>query len=108
MSDEKRMSEFPQPDLLDSGGRLRRLVLALLIGVAVATFGYFIADAMARPDSMVANHTPGSVGRAYGFVFYITAFSGAVAFIISLVVLNKLADKKYRENLVPRAQLEKR
>lgn len=102
------MDELPQPDLMDSGGRLRRLFLALLAGAVVGTFGYFIADAMARPDSMVATHTPGSVGRAYGFVFYIAGFAGIAAFLITLTALNKYADKKYRENLVPRAQLEKR
>ena len=100
------MKEFPQPDLMDSGGRLRRLFVALLVGAAAATLGYFMADAMARPDSMVASHTPGSVGRAYGFVFYIAAFAGAAAFSIALVIQNKLADKKYREGLVPKAQLK--
>ena len=92
---------------MDSGGRLRRLVVSLLIGAAAATLGYFIADAMARPDSMVANHTPGSVGRAYGFVFYIAGFAGAAAFSIALVVQNKLADKKYREGLVAKAEVRR-
>ena len=102
------MSEYPQPDLRDSGGRLRRLVFSVLIGAAVGTLAYFMAIAMANPDSMVASHTAGSVGRAYGFVFYVAAFAGAAAFSIALIVQNKLADKKYRESLVPRAQLEKR
>jgi hypothetical protein len=93
---------------MDSGGRLRRLFLSVLIGAAVGTLAYFVTMAMAKPDSMVASHSSGSVGRAYGFVFYVVAFAGAGAFSIALVVLNKLADKKYRENLVPRAQLEKR
>ena len=102
------MSEYPQPDLRDSGGRLRRLFLALLIGAADGTLAYFVAMAMARPDSMVVHHASGSAARAYGFVWYVTAFAGGGAFCIALIVLNKLADKKYRENLVPRAQLEKR
>lgn len=93
---------------MDSGGRLRRLFLSLLVGAAVGTFAYFIAMALAKPDSMVASHTAGSVGRAYGFVFYMAGFAGVAAFIIALVVQNKLANKKYRESLVPRAQLEKR
>jgi hypothetical protein len=102
------MSEYPQPDLRDNGGRLRRLVFALLIGVAVGTLGYFMAAAMARPDSMVASHTARSVGRAYGFVFYVAAFAGAAAFSIALVLQNKLADKKYREGLVAQARVQKR
>ena len=56
---------------------------------------------------MVANHTPGSVGRAYGFVFYVAAFAGAGAFSIALIIQNKLADKKYRADLVPKAEVRR-
>lgn len=92
---------------MDSSGRMRRLVVAVLLGVAAAALGYFIAETMARPDSMGANHTFDSVGRATGFVFYVAAFAGAIMFGAALAVQNKLADKKYRNGLVAKAQLHK-
>ena len=101
------MAELPQPDLLDSSGRMRRLVVALLAGGAAAALAYFIANAVAKPDEMAASgqHTRGSVGRAFGFVFYMTAFAGAAVFTIVLVVQNQLAKKKWRRELVPPAQV---
>jgi hypothetical protein len=87
---------------------LRRLFLSVLIGATAATLAYFVSVAMANPDSMVAPHRTGSAGRTYGFVFYVVAFAGAAGFSIALIVLNRYADKKHRESLVARAQLEER
>jgi hypothetical protein len=99
-------ADLPAPDLKDNQGRLRRLALALLLGGAAAALGYFIADALAQPDAMIAaGRTPGSVGRATGFVFYVAAFAGAAVFVIALTIQNKLADRRYRANLMPRAKL---
>lgn len=99
--------DLPPPDLMDSSGRLRRLVIALLAGGAAAALGYFIADSLAKPDAMIASgmHTPGSVGRASGFVWYVTGLAGAIVFAIVLAVQNQLANKRYREGLVPKAKL---
>ena len=103
------MDELPQPDLLDSAGRMRRIILALLLGGAAAALAYFVADGLATPDQMIASgqHTSGSVGRATGFVFYVTAFAGAVVFGAALAVQNQLAKKKYRESLVAKAQVRR-
>lgn len=95
------MSEFPQPDLMDQSGRLRRLVVALLVGVCAGALAYFVTSSMAQPDTA---RTTG----AYKFVFYMTALAGGLAFAIALVVQNKLADRRYREGLVAKAQLQKR
>jgi len=96
------MSELPPPDLMDSQGRLRRLVIALLLGGAAAALGYFVADSMAMPDEMIAaGKHAGSIARASQFVFYVAGFAGIVVFLIALTIQNKLADKKYRESLGP-------
>jgi hypothetical protein len=53
---------------------------------------------------IAAGKTPGSVGRATGFVWYVAGFAGIAVFLVALTVQNKLADRKYRAALVPRAQ----
>jgi hypothetical protein len=99
-------NDFPAPDLKDNTRRMRRIVIALLLGGAAAALGYFIADQLAQPDAMIAaGKTPGSVGRASQFVFYVAGLAGSVVFLVALTVQNKLADRKYREDLVPRAKL---
>lgn len=98
------MSDLPPPDLLDSSGRMRRLVIALLLAGAAAGLGYFVADRLAQPDAMIAaGKTAGSVARASQFVFYVAGLAGIVVFLTALAILNKLADRKYRAGLVPRA-----
>jgi hypothetical protein len=92
--------DFPQPDLMDTSGRLRRLVFALIVGSAAAALAYVVTNSMAHPD---AARTTG----AYKFVFYMTALAGAIAFSIALVIQNKIADKRYRENLVAKAEVRK-
>jgi len=96
------MSELPPPDLMDNQGRLRRIVIALLVGGAAAALGYYIADSMARPDEMVAaGKTSGSVARASQFVFYVAGFAGIFMFLVALKLQDWLADKKYRASLGP-------
>lgn len=102
------MSDFPAPDLKDSTGRMRRLVIALLLAGAAAGLGYFVADRLAQPDAMVAaGKTAGSVARASQFVFYVAGLAGIVVFLVALTIQNKLADRKYREGLVARAEVRK-
>src|SRR5262245_45290851 len=101
-------SELPPPDLLDSAGRMRRLVLALLVGAAAATAAYFICESLAGRD-MTGDlvYGFGHRQRAYQFVYYVTGLAGAVCFLVALVLQNKLADRKYRAGLVPRARVER-
>lgn len=93
-------SQLPPPDLLDSSGRLKRLVLALIIGGAAATGTYLIADGLAEPERQVTT-------GGYKFVFYVTALAGAVCFLVALAIQNKLADRRWRTGLVPRARVER-
>jgi hypothetical protein len=102
------MSEFPAPDLMDNSGRLRRIVIALLLAGAAAAAGYFVADRLAQPDAMIAaGKTAGSVARASQFVFYVAGLAGIVVFLVALTIQNKIADRKYRESLVARAEVHK-
>lgn len=84
------------PDVLDERGRLRRLVLALIIGGAVASITYGIANGMAKPDEMPGGFDGGHAARAYQFVGYMTGFFGIAAFIIMLVVAKALARRRER------------
>ena len=99
------MTDLPPPDLTDNRGRLRRLVIALLVAGAAAMLGYTIADGLAKPDEMIAaGKTAGSVARASQFVFYVAGVVGIVVFLAALKIQNKLADRAYRKSLMPLAQ----
>lgn len=92
------MTELPPPDLRDQSGRLRRLVLALIVGAAVATATYLVCDGMAKPETQATT-------GGFRFVFYMTGFFGAGAFIATLAVANAVARKKWRASLVARAEV---
>lgn len=99
------MSELPPPDVMDSAGRARRLILALILGGAAAAVAYFIADGMAQPDannhgSYYTQHEAG----AYQFVWYVTALAGAFGFVATLAIGNDLAKRKWRKQLVAQAR----
>ncbi len=99
------MTDLPPPDLMDNRGRLRRIVIALLVAGAAAAAGYAIADQLAKPDEMIAaGKSTGSVARASQFVFYVAGFVGIAAFLATLALQNKLADRAYRKSLVPLAR----
>ena len=92
------MSDLPPPDLMDQGGRARRLFLALLVGAAVGTGTYVYTYRLADPDHQ-------STYGGYKFVYFMTAFFGAVAFILTIGILNKRADKKYKDALLAKAKV---
>ena len=94
------MSALPPPDLMDQGGRARRLFLALLAAAATAAAVYGIAYKLSDPEHQVTT-------GAFKFVFYMTAFAGAAVFLVVLKVLNWRADRKYREQLLAQAKVVK-
>jgi fucose permease len=92
------MTDFPQPDLMDQGGRAKRLFLALLVAAAVATSVYLYTYRLADPDHQ-------STYGGYKFVYFMTAFFGGSAFILTIGILNKRADKKYKDALLAKAKV---
>lgn len=99
------MSEIP--DLKDSSGRMRRIVLSLLIGGAVAGIAYFLANAGVQPDKE-AHTMHVTRGQMSGgtFVLWVTFVSFAVAVSAALGIQNALAKKAWRaEQQIPKAKL---
>lgn len=90
MGDESYKIEGPSP--------LKQLGASLLVGVAAAVITYMVTDAMAKPAETVGAYQ--SRG-AYRFVFYMTALVGGVAFIVTMTIYKKLADRKYAASLGP-------
>jgi MFS family permease len=99
------MGELPPPDLMDRGGRMRRLVLALIVGGACATIAHTImvalipSEELERPVEYVAHNM-----SAAGFVVYFTAIAGIGAFIVTFAALNALAKRKWQRERVPAAK----
>jgi hypothetical protein len=98
------------PDLRDSAGRTKRLVLALTVAVIIGAGVYGILYAVARPDDAAAAHAEGistyrHARTAFQFVFYFSGGAFIVAFLATLKIANKLADAKYRRELTPQAKV---
>jgi len=89
---------------MDHGGRMRRIVLALIIGAACAAIAYAICDRLAQPDAMTGGYDGGHQTGAFKFMFYMAGFFGSIGFIATLKSANWRADKKYRESLVAQAR----
>ncbi len=100
------MTELPQPDVMDRAGRMRRTVLALVVGVVAASIAFLICNHLAGPDEQVRDsvYTSTHIANAYKFVYFTTALVGASAFSITLAIGNHLANKKWRRELVPPAK----
>jgi hypothetical protein len=99
------MSDLPPPDIMDEGGRLRRLVLALLVGAACGTAAYFIASSLTGGE---ADNPYNWKGGPTKFIWYMTAFFGAVGFVLTMGITEKIAKKKWMQSLVARAEVVKR
>src|SRR6185295_11886169 len=99
-------SDLPPPELLDSSGRMKRIIIALAIGAAAAAAAYFIADSLAKPDELPGGlYGGGQRVRGYQFVYYVTGLAGAVCFMIALAVQNHFAKKRWQADQVPRARV---
>ncbi|CAN5923610.1 hypothetical protein BH11MYX3_BH11MYX3_36470 [soil metagenome] len=99
------MSEVP--DLKDSSGRMRRLVLSLLIGGAVAGIAYVIAHAVVQPETD-AHKMHVTTGQMSGgtFVIWVTLVAFAVGFAAALAIQNALAKRAWiAENRIAKAKV---
>jgi hypothetical protein len=99
------MTDLPPPDVKDSAGRMRRLVLALLIGAAAGALAYVIASSMAKPGPIDGVYTSTHVGNTYKFIYYMTGLGFAVAFGITLAIANYRAKQQWRRELVAPAKV---
>jgi hypothetical protein len=94
------MAEFDPLDAIDEKGRLKRLLIALAVGIGCAVAAYGALYALAQPDSSAAiNHEVEGAGGASKFVWYFTALAFAVPFIIAQGVLNNLEKKRWLKQL---------
>jgi len=100
------MSELPPPDVMDTRGRMRRLVLAFVLGAVAAGIAYVLLVNLAQPDTEPA--LMGQQRRAWNFVGYFTGAAFAGVFTIALLVQNHLAKKQWRADQVAPAKLRKR
>jgi hypothetical protein len=100
------MSELPAPDLKDSTGRMRRIVLSLLIAGACSGLAYVIANAVIKPETEAhkAHVTSGQMS-AGTFVIWVTLVVFALSLSAALAIQNAIAKKKWRDNLVARAKV---
>jgi hypothetical protein len=101
------MDELPQPDVMDRAGRLRRLVVALIVGITVGSLAFGALYALARPDEVAAAHhfpAPSYTSGPWKFVGYFTFGAGFGAFIATLAVLNHFARRRSERERVPTAR----
>jgi len=101
------VSELPPPDVMDRRGRMRRLVIALIVGVTVGALAFSALYALARPDEVsAAHHVPmtGYTSGPWRFVGYFTVGAGAAAFSLTLAIANLLARRRWQRERVPPAR----
>jgi H+/gluconate symporter-like permease len=96
--------QFPQPDLRDAAGRMRRLVLSLLIGAAAGAIGYFIANTVVKPETQPPTTYVPRQMSAGGFVIWVGAITAVLAFAVALAAQNLLAKRRARAERVPSAK----
>lgn len=98
------MSELPPPDLKDQQGRARRLVLALVVGAACAAVAYAVC---ARLTAGAHDNPYDWYGGKTEFVVWGTGLGGVLGFIVTLALASWRAKKKWREELVAKAQVRR-
>lgn len=90
-------------DVMDEKGRLKRLVIALAVGIACAVGAYGVLYGIARPDSYSAAHYQGlqttgdGAGGPWKFVWYFTGLAFIVPFTLTLGILTNLEKKRWRK-----------
>ena len=99
------MSDEPD-DLMDQRGRMNRLLASLVVGVALGAIAYVLCMQLAKPDEVTSASVTLDSGKsgAYRFVYYLTGGALAGGFVVTLVILNARAAKRWRERRVPPAK----
>ncbi|MCE9575145.1 MAG: hypothetical protein K8W52_18480 [Deltaproteobacteria bacterium] len=94
------MRDYPPEDLLDHRGRLNRLVLALVAGIAVGAVAYFVTDSLAGADYARGDR---GAGR---FIFGLTGVAFAGAFALVHWLLRRRDLKKWHAARIPKATVQ--
>ena len=88
------------PDVRDSGGRLKRIVIALAVSIGCAVAAYFVAGAIvASREGPAAAHVSYRQMDGGQFQLWVTGATFAVAMFLSFGVLESIAKKKYLASL---------
>ncbi|MCX5748558.1 MAG: hypothetical protein NT062_39420 [Proteobacteria bacterium] len=99
--------DFPQPDLRDAPGRIRRLVISLVGAAVVGGSSYAIASTQIGPTQPSATYVAHNLS-AGGFVIWVAAISAVVTFAIALVLQNYLARRVADRGHLPQAKTRAR
>jgi hypothetical protein len=92
---DKGLTDQPVPDLLDQGGRLRRMGIAAALATLVAVVAALVCYELARTDiEGTAEYGIASRGGAMRFVGYMTGMAWIVTFVVTQWFLGRRAKKK--------------
>jgi cytochrome c oxidase assembly factor CtaG len=97
--------DFPEPDLRDQAGRLRRLVISLFVAAVVGAITFGVARVVVQPASEPAAAHVNRNLSAGGFVMWVAAFVAAGAFVLALALQTWLAKRRDEATRVPPARL---
>ena len=87
------------PDVRDSGGRLKRIVVALVVAVACAAVAYLIMGQVVAGDASRAAHVSTRQMDGGTFQIYVTLGTFAAVLVLTIGVLENIAKKKYLASL---------
>lgn len=87
------------PDVRDSGGRLKRIIIALAVSVGCAVAAYFITGQIVAGDTASAAHVSYRQMSGGQFQYWVTGAAFAVAMFLSFGILENIAKKKYLASL---------
>lgn len=103
------MGDAPTPDIIDEGGRMSRLIYALIAGAAAAALAYFVTDQIVRSDPGPRVGDMEYSRGGYRLVYYVTALAGGAAFFIVGGILEGRAKKRWlQEQEIAHARLLKK
>jgi hypothetical protein len=87
------------PDVRDSGGRLKRIILGLVIAVGCAVIAYLIMGQVVAGDTSRAAHVSTRQMDGGTFQIWVTLVTFAVSLAAAIGVLENIAKKKYLASL---------
>jgi hypothetical protein len=97
--------DLPPHDLLDTKGHLKRGAVALAVAIALGSAAYLACSTLFEPGHIYAGS---SMSGKFKFLAFFTAVAGGIGFWVTRAALQHVADKRWRQELVPRAQARTR